>query len=96
MVPWVHRVLPVLYQRVLSNRQATARDLTKQATLWHWDALQQQVFEVLKGCMCTKLVLQQPDFSKTFYLQTDTLAYGVGAIFSQEGGTSDSPNSKPK
>ncbi len=46
--------------------------------------------------MCTKPVLQQLDFSKMFYLQTDMLAYVVGAILSQEEGMSTSPNSKPK
>ncbi len=43
--------------------------------------------------MCTKLVLQQSNFNKTFYLQTNTLAYGMGAILSQEG---ESTNLKPK
>jgi len=47
--------------------------------------------------MCKKPVLQQPNFDKTFYLQTDTSAYGMGAILSQEGGLEGtSPNSKPK
>ncbi len=43
--------------------------------------------------MCQNLVLQQPDFNKTFYLQTGALAYSVGAVLSQEG---ESKNSKPK
>ncbi len=43
-----------------------------------------------------KPVLQQPDFSKAFYLQTDVLVHGVGAVLSQEGGMLTSPNLKPK
>ena len=35
--------------------------------------------------MCTKLILQQPDYTKAFFLATDASAYGVGAILSQEG-----------
>ena len=37
--------------------------------------------------MVEQPVLQQPNFAKTFYLQTDALKYGVGAIPSQEGET---------
>ena len=40
--------------------------------------------------MVSKPVLCQPDFSKTFYLQTNTLKYGVGAILSQDEGTQPS------
>ena len=36
--------------------------------------------------MISKPVLQQLDFNKTFYLQTDTSKYGVGVVLSQEGG----------
>ena len=35
--------------------------------------------------MCSSPVLTQPNFNKRFILQVDTLAYGVGAILSQEG-----------
>ena len=34
--------------------------------------------------MCTKPILQQPDYTKAFFLTTDALAYGMGAILSQE------------
>jgi hypothetical protein len=36
--------------------------------------------------MVSKLVLHQPDFGKTFYLQTDASKYGVGAVLSQDEG----------
>ena len=35
--------------------------------------------------MCEAPVLIQPNFEKKFFLQVDALAYGVGAILSQEG-----------
>jgi hypothetical protein len=88
------------YRYFIKGYSAIAKlllELTKQSTPWHWDAPQQQAFGNLKDKMCKKPVLQQPDFDKTFYLQTDSLAYGVRAILSQEGGSGGtSPNSKPK
>jgi RNase H-like domain found in reverse transcriptase len=48
-------------------------------------------FETLWNKMVNKPVLQQPDFTKPFVLLTDALAYGMGAILSQEGG-SNAPN----
>ncbi len=68
-------------------------DLTKHVTPWHWDAGQQEAFKGLHDKMCEQPVLQQPDFNKVFYLQTNTSAYSVGAVLSQEG---ESTNSKPK
>ena len=35
--------------------------------------------------MCTKLILQQLDYAKAFFLATDASAYSMGAILSQEG-----------
>jgi len=43
--------------------------------------------------MCEKPVLRQPNFKKTFYLQTGALAYSMGAVLSQKGETT---NLKPK
>jgi RNase H-like domain found in reverse transcriptase len=47
--------------------------------------------------MIDKPVLQQPDFTKPFFLLTDASMYGMEAILSQEGGsTSPTDNKKPK
>ena len=43
------------------------------------------MFEELHDKMCDKPILRQPDFNKQFYVQTDALAYGMGAVLSQEG-----------
>ncbi len=58
----------------------------EQATAWHWDDKEQQAFKSLQDKMVSKPILQQPDFDKTFYLQTDVSKYGVGAILSQDRG----------
>jgi hypothetical protein len=60
--------------------------LTHNLTPWQWNNEQQQAFETLRDLMCQQPVLKQPDFTKPFTVFTDTLAYGVGAILSQEGG----------
>jgi hypothetical protein len=35
--------------------------------------------------MCQNPILRQPDYTKPFFLATDTSAYGVGAVLLQEG-----------
>jgi hypothetical protein len=59
-------------------------DLTKKTTSWHWDDDQQKAFDELKIRMCNRPILMNPDPSKTFYLQTDTLSTGAGAVLTQE------------
>ena len=51
-----------------------------------WSQECEQAFATLKGLMCTTPVLQSPDFSKEFILQTDASDRGVGAILSQRDG----------
>jgi hypothetical protein len=67
-------------------------DLTKQATFWVWGPSQQLAFETLWDKMTSQPVLRQPDFNKMFFLQTNALKYGVGAVLSQAGeGESTTP-----
>ena len=76
------------YQYFIQQFSEIARpllDLTKKSEKWHWDEPQLKAFETLKSWMCAAPVLKQPNFEKKFYLQTDTSAYGVGAVLSQEG-----------
>jgi hypothetical protein len=59
-------------------------------TPWSWQTEEQTAFETLCKAMIDKPVLRRPDFTKPFFLLTDASAYGVGAILSQEGGSSSS------
>jgi hypothetical protein len=60
-------------------------ELTKKAATWHWGPEQSKAFDELKTHMCTRPILRQPNFSKRFFVQTDTSNHGVGAILLQEG-----------
>ena len=53
-----------------------------------WTAGCEEAFQKLKEALCAAPVLQTPDFSKPFFLQTDASERGVGAVVSQatEGG----------
>ena len=48
---------------------------------------EQQAFETLRDKMVSKPMLQQPNFNKMFYLQTNTSKYRVGAVLLQDGAT---------
>jgi hypothetical protein len=71
--------------------------LTHLSTPWTWGEAKQEAFETLWKAMTDKPVLRQPDFTKPFVLLTDASAYGMGAILSQEGGsTNPIDNRKPR
>jgi RNase H-like domain found in reverse transcriptase len=88
------------YRYFIKNYSKIARpllQLTHLSTPWSWGGEEQEAFETLQWAMIDKLVLRQPDFTKPFFLLTDASAYGVGAILSQEGGTTNpNGNKKPK
>ena len=60
-------------------------DLMKKDMPWHWWEPQMKAFKTLKTLMCRQPILQQPDYTKQFFLAMDASAYGVGAILLQEG-----------
>lgn len=60
-------------------------DLTKKAVIWHWSDSQECASQKLKQQMTEGPILWQPNFSKWFFVQTNTSANGVGAILAQEG-----------
>ena len=59
--------------------------LTKKNTVFQWTEECKVTFECLKMLMCSCLILQQPDYTKAFFLETDASAYGMGTVLLQEG-----------
>ena len=59
--------------------------LTWKNTPFLWDQTCVHAFEHLKLLMCLRPILQQPNYTKAFFLATDASAYGVGTVLSQEG-----------
>ena len=50
-----------------------------------WTTAASESFENLKSAMTRAPVLHLPDFSQTFYLETDASDFGVGAILMHNG-----------
>ena len=59
-------------------------ELLKKGKEFCWGRDQKVAFETLKKALVEPSVLQQPDFTKDFILETDASNYGLGAILSQE------------
>jgi hypothetical protein len=54
---------------------------SKEKFAWVWS--QQQVFDDLKKCLCSALVISLPDLQHFFEIETDALDYVVGAVLTQ-------------
>jgi hypothetical protein len=59
-------------------------DLTKKGVQWHWDDSEQHMFQLLKEIFTSYPVLQNPDPTKRYIVDTDTSQFAVGATISQE------------
>ncbi|XP_041424995.1 uncharacterized protein LOC121395491 [Xenopus laevis] len=76
------------YRKFVPNYSALAKPLTdltkkKLARLVEWTADCDQAFKTLKTSLASAPVLQAPDFTRRFVVQTDASNYGLGAVLSQ-------------
>jgi hypothetical protein len=51
---------------------------------FHWNQMSTNAFEALKHALTSAPVLQLPDFSKTFIVETDASGCGLGAVLMQD------------
>lgn len=77
------------YREYIPNFAAIAvplTDLTRkgQPNIVEWSDAQDIAFRTLKKCISSNPILQMPDFSKMFILQTDASEDGLGAALTQE------------
>lgn len=59
-------------------------NLLKKGTPFIWTSVTEQAFQVLKQQLMSAPVLALPDFAKTFTVETDACADGIGAVLQQE------------
>ena len=77
------------YRRFILNYATIAlplTDLTKKAAPNQvcWNSHCEQAFAKLKDLLCSSPILQSPDFTRPFVLQTDASDRGVGAVLTQK------------
>lgn len=86
MAGWYRRFIRD-FSTVSAPITALLRTKTKKA--FHWDESAQKAFEELKRQLVQSPVLSNPDFSKTFTVQTDASDLGVGAVLTQGEGADE-------
>ncbi|KAL7292583.1 hypothetical protein TKK_0013716 [Trichogramma kaykai] len=82
------------YRRFIPNFAKTASPLhalLKDDAKFLWDEAQETAFSSFKNILCSKPILQLPDFSQSFIVTTDASNFALGAILSQGKIGSDLP-----
>lgn len=78
-VAWYKRFIPNF-----ASILAPLTNLTRKNVKWFWSPDCEKAFKSIKQLLVTAPILTCPDFSRTFTLQTDASAYGIGAVLTQE------------
>lgn len=80
VVGWYRRFIPHF-----STRAASLIDLTRKSSPNRvvWTDQCSMAFEDLRTCLCKEPILQSPDFSQPFLVQTDASGVGLGAVLLQ-------------
>ena len=76
------------YRRFVCNYPTIAEPLTnltkkKEAEKVEWSSDAEPPFQSLKKSLTTSTAVQNPNFTKTFIVQTDASKLGIGFILSQ-------------
>ena len=75
------------YRRFIQDYSKLTKPLSKlthKNSEFKWTNLTQKCFETLKDCLTSdKLILQFPDFTKDFFLNTDASQFAIGSVLSQ-------------
>jgi hypothetical protein len=74
------------YRRFVKDFGKIAQPLTDllKRDNFHWNQMSTNAFEALKHALTSAPVLQLPDFSKTFIVETDASGCGLGAVLMQD------------
>jgi hypothetical protein len=81
MFPWICKLLLDIHQELFSSCSSahSAKDKLE------WGPKAQKTFQDLKATSTTVPILVHLDFSKPFYIETDTSDFAMGTMLSQEG-----------
>lgn len=85
---WSFLGLAGYYRKFVKNFTVIAKPLTLllcKDVLFVWMSEHSSAFSLLKQALCQALVLEVPNFSQTFYIETDASNLGVGAVLLQKG-----------